>query len=934
MNFQAEPLYVMDGSAFIFRSFYAYRSMARSDGFPTNALYMVVRLLLKLLREERPELFAFVMDGKGPTFRHQRFPAYKAQRSATPEPLVLQLAPLRSMLELLGLPVLVSDGCEADDYIASLAFRFRDECPVVIVGADKDLKQCLHENVLLWDPAGKDEKITTLESFRAQSGMEPSSWPDYQALVGDSSDNIPGIAQVGPKSADELIRKFTTLEELFNRLPAVPPKLRAKLEGQRENALLYRELTRLRCDTCPVTRLDELRPRPVDIHVALDFMAAYELRSLARELESMGRMGFLRGALPVEKELNGVPELKTAPAPSARAANPDSSSTAPVAQGFLAGSTSGPQPVSPIPGAAGQATGEQGRLLNALLPPARFTAAVSIADLPPLPLASGSLPRPALALLGTCDLKGLREGEMLLACRDWERLYSGPVDSLAHMLQAAEHLTLIMPDSKALGKLHPALRALPPERCFDLCLAAYLLSPEERGYAWEQLVARYAEQSGGDESAHEHPGNLALNLFRFLQEQLKGAGLEGIFHNLEMPLVPVLTNMEERGVDVDKAAFAAFLEEAHAELAILTQRIHTQAGRVFNIRSSQQLADVLFAVLDLPKAGKTKGGAMSTSQDVLEKLIGKHPIIETLLEFRKLEKLRSTYLEPLPRLADASGRIHTTFNQTATATGRLSSSNPNLQNIPIRGPLGTRMRGCFTAPEGKLLVCADYSQIELRVLGHLSEDPTLLEAFRNNEDIHARTAGLLYDLPLAQVTPDMRRNAKTINFGLIYGMGAQKLAQELHTGMKEAKAFIERYFERLSRLKLFYDAVEEEARQNGFVSTMAGRRRLIPDILSQNTQLRALARRQAINTRIQGSAADIIKMAMLAVEDDALLRELEARLLLQIHDELLLEAPEKNAEAAGRRLAELMSAVKPGGEALCVPLLAEWGTGKRWSDAH
>ena len=529
---------------------------------------------------------------------------------------------------------------------------------------------------------------------------------------------------------------------------------------------------------------------------------------------------------------------------------------------------------------------------------------------------------------------------MLIAACETEVLYVGSMEDLAPALarlcgpDRASPCLLVTPDSKALRKEHPGLRHLPTSCFFDLSLAAYLLNPEDRGYAWEQVAARWGERTGSGHSAGEHPGLLALALHRFMAEQLSGSGLNEVFFQLELPLAPVLARMEERGIAIDHAAFAAFLAETQKDLDGLTERIYSLAGRVFNIRSSQQLSDLLFTVLDLPKAGKTKGGAMSTSQEALEKLTGKHPVIDAILEYRKLEKLRSTYLEPLPRLADATGRIHTTFNQTATATGRLSSSNPNLQNIPVRGPAGKRMRGCFIAAPGMSVISADYSQIELRVLAHLSGDPTLLDAFRNNEDIHSRTAGLLFDVPLAEVTPDQRRNAKTINFGLIYGMGAQKLAQELHTSLKEAKEFIERYFARLSRLKEFYDTIEEEARQHGFVSTMTGRRRLTPDILSENTQLRSQARRQAINTRIQGSAADIIKLAMIAVENDPELRDLEARLLLQIHDELLLEAPEPNAKAAALRLAYLMSGVHPGPAPLSVPLLVDWGVGPSWADAH
>ncbi|MDR0339454.1 MAG: DNA polymerase I, partial [Desulfovibrio sp.] len=922
---------------FIFRSFYAFRNMSRSDGFPTNVLHMVGRLILRLLREEKPRSLAFIMDGKGPNFRHERFAGYKAQRPPTPEPLVRQIEPLKELLGLLGVPVLVSEGCEADDCIASLAFRLRATRTVVIVGADKDLRQCLHENVLLWDPAAKDEKITTLDDFRAEYGMAPSSWPDYQALVGDSSDNIPGVAKVGSKTAGELIKDFSTLEELFDRLAAVTPKVRLRLEGQRDNAMLYRELTRLRRDACPETGeadLDLARPESEPL---IAFMVRYEMRALAREVESMVRAGLLKTPRPVPQTAGKPSPLGPPPRPAPNGR--EEAAPTPRAGGLLAGKASGPQTAPATENFP--AAGPQASLFAPAAPltsadPGRFIKAFAPEELPP-PAGADAL---ALLPLEAFAPKGAVTGEgLLVAAADWERLYSGPPEALAAFLKGTADreqggMRLVTSDFKGLCKRYPALASLPVGRFFDCSLAAYLLSPEDRGYAFPQLAARWGEIAGSANAPHEHPGLLGLDIYRSMAAQLEGAGLVSVFTGLEMPLAPILARMEERGVRIDKAVFAAFLDEVQVELDGLTVRIHELAGRVFNVRSSQQLSDVLFSVLALPKSGKTRGGAVSTSQEALEKLVGQHPIVEAILEYRKLEKLRSTYLEPLPKLADENDRIHSTFNQTATATGRLSSSNPNLQNIPVRGAFGLRMRGGFTAAPGKLLVSADYSQIELRVLAHLSGDPTLLEAFRNNEDIHARTAGLLFDKTLEQVTPDMRRNAKTINFGLIYGMGAQKLAQELGIGMKEAKAFIDRYFERLGKLKRFYEAIEADALEHGFVMTMAGRRRLTPDISSQNNQLRSQARRQAINTRIQGSAADIIKLAMIAVERDEDIRRTGARLILQIHDELMLEAPAEGAEAAGRRLAAIMAGVNPGDEPLSVPLLVDWGMGPSWGDAQ
>ncbi len=900
LGLNGPTLYLMDGSAFVFRSFYAFRDMTRSDGFPTNALYITTRLLLKLVREERPAHFAFVLDGKGPNFRHRLFPAYKANRSATPEDLVRQIEPITRVIRLLGLPLLISDQVEADDCIASLACGFRDTHRVIIVGADKDLRQCLHASVMLWDPASKDERLTTLGDFEAENGFAPSSWPDYQALVGDSSDNIPGIPKIGPKTAQELIREFPTLESLFDRLAAVPPKIRPKLEGRRDEALLYRKLTTLAVDVCP-TDIAGVTPAAPDFAALAAFLDEFELKALRREVESMERAGAFapKPAAPAPK--------KNAPTSSAPAMPVD-----------VPGEPAG----TPLEKAGSGKTlphaGGQGSLFNMQPKQIAFSRAAGFADLPSLGVAWAAFDLP--------------EG-LLLASLDWERLYDGRLEDLAGLWKK-DIPVLVTADFKNLAKKYPIFWTYPEEHVFDISLAAWLLDPEERSYAWPHPAYRRADRLTGVFAPEEHPGLTALSLHELLRNQLAGAHLEPVYAEVELPLVPVLARMEERGIGIDRQAFADFLTEVQDGLEHLTKEIHSLAGRPFNIRSAQQLGDVLFKVLGLPGAGKTKGGAASTSQEALEKLEAAHPVVPKLLEYRKLEKLRSTYLEPMPRLVDAHDRLHTTFNQTGTATGRLSSSNPNLQNIPIRGPLGERMRRCFTAAPGKVLVCADYSQIELRVLAHLSQEPALLEAFHKGEDIHRRTAGLLYDVPQADVTPEQRRNAKTVNFGLIYGMGAQKLAKDLGISQSEAKGFISRYFERLPQLKDFYASIEKEAEEHGFVVTMTGRRRPIPDIRSGNNQLRSQARRQAVNTRIQGSAADIIKLAMPAVENDAELRRLGAVLLLQIHDELLLECPPETAQEAGERLAAIMSGVKPGSAALSVPLPADWGVGFTWADAH
>ncbi len=913
LGLAAEPVFLMDGSAIIYRGFFANRNMQRSDGFPTNSLVVVSRVLLRILREERPRYFAFVQDGKGPNFRHKIFPLYKANRDATPEDLVRQLDPIHRMVRALGLRLEVSQGCEADDCIASLAARFAAEHPVIIVSGDKDLKQCLGPNVYMWDPASKEEKLVSEADFTAESGVTPAQWPDVQALIGDTSDNIPGVPGIGPKTARQIFSICPSLEDIRDHFVLLPPKMQAKLQAHLENMFTWRELTTLRRDFCPGVTLDDLRVRPLDAATCALLTEEFELFALRRELAALDRLQAAEADLPEEFLDAGSIREDAQPAAGKKAAAEQAS--LPLAQ----------------PARSGRATSQMS-LLDAM-PQESAPALDDVSALPDcgdarvaLIWAHGDREAPYLAVEGA-------DGSSL---GEWQ--WKGPVAELARWLAPAR--TLVTADLKGMLTSAPCWQFLAGRAgdCIDLGVAAYLLNPEENDYGWPRLSARWGavlrhELESRGETA-PGPARLGLAMAQLFEQRMEKDGLLELFRRLEMPLLPVLAGMEQSGVAIDAAAFRAFLDDVQGRLDQLTAHVYELAGTQFNIRSAQQLGDVLFNGLGLPAPRKTKGGQASTSQQTLEKLAGQHPVVDSILQYRKLEKMRSTYLDPLPRLVDPQGRIHTTFNQKATATGRLSSSNPNLQNIPVRGPLGKRMRSCFIAGPGRLLVSADYSQVELRVLAHVSQDPALLEAFRNGEDIHARTAALVYDLPPDQVSPDQRRNAKTINFGLIYGMGAQKLAQELKISTTQAKDFIARYFERLQGLKEFYEGVEASARKHGFVTTLGGRRRLLPDINSASGQAAALARRQAINTVIQGSAADIIKLAMLAVARDERLRELDARLLLQVHDELLLEVPADAAEEAGTLVARLMQDVCPAGKELSVPLLVDWGTGHDWGAAH
>jgi DNA polymerase-1 len=842
-GWQAEPLYLIDGTSFLYRAFYAFPDLARSDGFPTNALYIMLRIILRLQREESPSYCCFLLDGHGKTFRHEIMAEYKAQRLAMPEPLNQQIEPLIQGIELLGLPYLVTESGEADDYIASLAERFKSRRPVVILGSDKDLYQCLDRNVILWDPGQRAEKTVTLQQFREDTGLDPGLWPDYLALVGDKSDNIPGVPGIGPKTARSLLQRYPGLESLREHADQLPDKDRRKLEPYLDNVFRYRELTRLRTDFLPGSGIEDFRCETAQRSGLETFFRQYEFSTMLREVDATTDRGGRNAEQRPRRPRNETRGLRDLPCLDGRE--------------------------------VGLAPSEQG---------------------------------------GLCI--GLDEEE-----------YLGPFPA-RDLVDALQSCSLVhVPSWKELLESDPAWEDLSLQRCFDLGLAAYLLNPEERDYGWERVLKAYLPEI---DTHIDNPGIAALRIGRLLRQRLETAALLELKYRIELPLVPVLVRMQARGVPIDLEAFRAFLQEVESEIRERTERIFQWAGGEFNIRSSQQLAEVLFGRLGLKPGRKTPGGLPSTAGGVLESLQNQHPIVGEILQFRSLEKLRSTYLQPLPMLVGGDGRLHTRFNNLATATGRLSSSGPNLQNIPVRGEFGPRMRSCFSAPQGSLLVAADYSQIELRLLAHMSEDPNLLEAFSKGEDIHRRTAGLLFDKPQEEISLEERRKAKTINFGLLYGMGPQKLGRETGLGMQKAKEFIAKYFERLEGVSRFFTSVETGARERGYVTTLAGRRRLLQDIHSRNQNLAQQARRLAINTVVQGSAADIIKIAMIRVENDPRVRDLGAGLILQVHDELLVESPQECASEVGSVVAEIMSGVTD----LSVPLQVDWGTGRTWAEAH
>lgn len=911
----SSSLYLIDGSAYFFRGYHANQDLARSDGFPTGAIFSIMRLLLQILQQRKPDLAVFFMDRRGRNFRHDIFADYKANRMSMPEPLIAQIDPVLEGSAILGFNVLRLEGFEADDGIASLESLYHaqesaageENGQVVIVGADKDLRQCLGENTIIWDPMNRKSPTISLGDFEKEWGFPPSSWPDFQALTGDASDNIPGVPGVGPKTAVQILRTHPTLEDIKERFSELGPSLQKKLQGHLEEAFLFRRLTRLSKEAVPLDdNFDRFRLKDCDIEKLEDFLRRFEMRGLLREVRKMLPT---KAAEPEEKDDSSIKEQ--------------------------ASSASAKSPMK-----AGKPLESQKRLsLLELAPPEKKMLSKNESMFPVDPELLSSVEELPDALSGAVvgligDAEGLSvfiQGKSFFfskkhpgrSSEDWPK-------ALAAKLKGAA--LLAVPSLKEFWEIYPEFINIPLDLWFDLELAAYLLSPDEHGRGLNKIasLAGLRIPEGHLELA-ENP-NFFPQVVGLLKDLLKKNDLDKLYLNMELPLVPVLLRMQNRGIAVDLNEFAVFLEEVNEQLQELTRQCHELAGGEFNLRSSSQLAEILYGRMGIKPKGKTPKGQASTSQDVLERLELEHrdqPFLKAILNFRKLEKLRSTYLEPLPKIV-RGGRLYTNFNQTATATGRLSSSGPNLQNIPIRGPFGRRMRACFVADLQKLLICADYSQIELRILAHLSGDKHLLEAFKNGEDIHARTAGALFNKNPADVTPDERRQAKTINFGLLYGMGPQKLGRELGISVNEAKDFISRYFEVLPGVRAFHESVKEDAKKTLQVLTITGRRRPLPEIVSQNRRLASQAERQAVNTKVQGSAADIIKLAMLEADKDEELRAFEAIMLLQVHDELVFEAPSSGAEQVADRLTKIMTGVVT----LKAPLIVDVGVGQNWAEAH
>ncbi len=918
--------------SFIFRAYHAMarqRPMTTRTGLPTAATYVFVNMLRKLREDFSPEYLAAVFDVAGPTFRDEQaeavttikkfdiktqtfteveYKGYKANRAAMPEDLVQQVPYIRRALEAYRIPILEVVRFEADDVIGTLARKAAEAShPVYVVSSDKDMMQLVNDQVQILNPP-KDNLICDAAKVEEILGVPPERVVDVMALRGDAIDNIPGAPGIGEKGSVEIIKRFGTVEQALERAAEVEKKTyRESLQNNREAVLFSKSMATI--DTNVPIELDVTAMRAGEPNVD-------ELRALFTELEFSS---LLKELLPVVE----VNETHYAEAKSA--ADVESVLKAVAPGGALAvaiereGATAAPEEEEEKEGAT-QKEDAQMSLMGGLSDASLASAAAA-----PEPVAR----RVAISAAA---------GSAIVVKLESVNLDSGG---------AADKLRSVLADASVAKTIHDykaAIHALSSQRLpqhenskqevslagvrHDPMLYSYLLDPTWSSHRLADVALRRFNLKLGGELAES--ADIAGRLAAALRGEVEQAGLTNLYEGMDLPLVPVLARMEQAGVKIDTAALSQMSSELEREISVKAKEIYEVAGTEFNVGSPKQLGDVLFNRMNLPKPVKYgKGRTISTAVDVLEELAENHPIARMVLDYRQLTKLKSTYVDALPALINpATGRLHTTFGQTGTATGRLSSANPNLQNIPIRTELGRGIRAAFTAEPGHVLLTADYSQIELRLLAHFSRDPLLVEAYRRGDDIHTLTASQVFGVPPLMVTPDHRRQAKVVNFGIVYGLSAFGLSQQLGIAPSEAKQFITAYFEKYSGVRAFIDKTLEEARRDMKVKTLFGRVRPIPDINSKNANQRGFAERTAVNTPLQGTAADLIKIAMIRIDAALRERDMKSRMTLQVHDELVFEVPENEVEAMQPLVREHMEKV----HALAVPLQADMGVGANWRD--
>ncbi len=838
-------LLILDGNSVINRAFFGVKPLTTREGLFTNAIYGFLNILERMEREEQPDAVCVAFDLHGPTFRHEKYDGYKATRHGMPEELAQQMPWMKKILRAMNIPIYECQGWEADDVIGTVGrICSNNEWECVIITGDRDSLQLIDQNVhvklVISKPGQTSAVLYDEETFRSEYGFEPKKLIDLKSLMGDSSDNIPGVAGVGPKTATELLQKFGSLDGVYENVDdaSIRPKLREKLLTDRENAYLSYDLATIRCNA-PI----DFEPKDAVVQ-PYNKQALYELFQKLEFVRLIDKYGLRDAGISVK-----APEVKTEKLP----------------------------------------------VLDCI-PTENNDCAVYLASDGTLGIACDA---------GVCVLTPM-EAQMGVAL---------PVGSLiCHDIKTTMH------SLDGMGITYT-------DFAFDTALAAYNLNPSASEYPVSKLATNYLGVTVDDNDAAACAEAL-WNLQPVLKEELKKQEMEQLYYEIELPLCSVLYRMERAGVAIDSVQLHQFGQMLTERIDACEKTIFSYSDGPFNINSTKQLGELLFEKLELPPVKKTKTG-YSTNAEVLEKLKNKHPIVPAIMDYRMLTKLKSTYAEGLMKAIGEDGRIHTTFQNLVTATGRLSSTEPNLQNIPVRTDLGAEIRKMFIPSPGNVLVAADYSQIELRVLAHIANDEAMLEAFRSGKDIHTATASQVFGVPESEVTALQRRHAKAVNFGIVYGISEFSLSEDIGVSRYEAKQYIDSYLANYKGVKAYMKQVVEDARKIGYTQTLYGRRRWIPELISSNFNVRQGAERIALNTPIQGSAADLIKLAMIRV--DQALREQypEARLLLQVHDELIVECPVEIAESVATMISEKMEKVAQ----LEVPLLAEAKWGCSWYEA-
>lgn len=835
-----KTLVIVDGNSILNRAFYGVRPLTASDGLFTHAVYGMMNILLRHMENEKPDYAAVAFDMRAPTFRHKLYDGYKSSRKGMPEELAQQLPYAKECCAALGFCLLEKEGYEADDIIGTCAAKAElGGAAAKILTGDRDSLQLITKTTTVLLASTGETAETGIEEFKDKYGITPDRFVDVKALMGDSSDDIPGVKGIGEKTALKLISDFGSIEKLYEELPGaeLTKSVREKLEAGRDMAFLSKRLAKIDTNVPLGITLEDLKYRGIDKCEMLRLCTRLELNGLIKRLSLDSAAG---GG---DTEKNGAPEYRA------------------VGESEMKSMTS------------------RGRW--------------------------------AVSLGGT--LRAAGDGVFVeCAAKD-------PWDALALDSPDAE---FIMNDVKSF--LRSTDRA-PKAALKDITLAAYVTDASANSYDLQRLCTAYLARPASGDDARD-----MAELYPALEEKLNESGQAELYGKIELPLTSVLADMEKKGFMIDRAGLESFGETLAARESECAMAVYEAAGGAFNLNSPKQLAEVLYDRLGLPGGRKTKTGR-STDAETLEGLRPFHPIIDLLLEYRRVTKLRATYADGLLRVADENGKVHTSFKQTVTATGRLSSVEPNLQNIPVRTELGRELRRFFIPESGeRVLIDADYSQIELRLLAAVSGDEKMISAFCEGADIHTETAASVFGVPRGEVTPEMRKRAKAVNFGIMYGIGDYSLSRDLGITRRQAADYIESYMSRFPAVRAYLDKEIESAERDGFVTTMFGRRRYIPELASQKKNMQAFGRRVAMNSPIQGAAADIIKLAM--INTARALREngLDAALILQVHDELIVESAKECAERAAEILkSEMENAVK-----LAVPLTVETGIGKTWYDAH